>query len=129
MDVVALGVWGLVALLAMPLALGTLSGVPALGLQPVAAIGGLTLTILYVVLDGPSWAGWVAFGLAWLGIIVDSIGVSVLCDDRRPASTPGVQAAEELEAGLLGAQLPLFGVAMAVSAAMGVQLAVVATSG
>lgn len=129
MDVVALGVWGLVALLAMPVALGALSGVPALALQPLAAIGGLALTILYLVLDGPSWAGWVAFGLAWLGIVVDTIGLSVLLDDRRAVSTPGVEAAEELEAGLLGAQLPLFAVAMAVSLAMGVQLAVVATSG
>jgi hypothetical protein len=125
MEWVALGVWILVAALALPVAGGLLSGIPGLGLQVVAAIGGLGLCIVFIAVGGAAWAGWIAFGLACLGIVVDTNGASSLLSENRSISG-GLQGAEELEAGLLGAQLPLFGVAALTSLAMAVELATVA---
>jgi hypothetical protein len=111
MEWVALMVWIVIALLAMPVALGALSGAPGLGLQAVAAIGGVVFCALFIVLDGPQWTGWVAVGLAVLGIVADLWGAEHLLSDDRAVSAD-LQDVEELEAGILGVQLPLFGVAL-----------------
>jgi hypothetical protein len=116
-DIVAVAVWALVAALALPVAGGALSGIAGLAAQPVAALGGLALCILFLVLDGPEWAAWGALALACLGIVADALGAaSLLSADRR--GNVGLEGLEELEAGLLGVQLPLFGVAALLSLAM-----------
>jgi hypothetical protein len=125
MEWVALVVWAVIAALALPVAGGLLSGIPGLGLQVVAAIGGLGLCIVFIALDGADWAAWIAFGLACLGIAADTHGAGALLSETRSVSAD-LQDAEELEAGLLGAQLPLFGVAALVTLAMAVDVATVA---
>lgn len=127
MDVVAVAIWFLVAALALPVAGGALSGAAGLGAQPIAAMGGLALCILFFVIDGaPDWAAWGAFGLACVGIVADVHGANSLLSSERPVSAD-LQAAEELEAGLLGVQLPLFGVAALLSFGMAVGGANLAT--
>jgi hypothetical protein len=121
MEWVALMVWILIAALAVPVALGALSGAPGLGLQVVAAIGGLALCALFIILDGPRWAGWLTAAMAVAGVLADVWGAEALLSDERAVSAD-LQGAEELEAGLLGVQLPLFGVALLCSLCLGVDL-------
>ncbi|MDX6686404.1 MAG: hypothetical protein QOF86_2532 [Baekduia sp.] len=121
MEWVALMVWILIAALAVPVALGALSGAPGLGLQVVAAIGGLALCALFIILDGPRWAGWLTVAMAVVGVLADVWGAEALLSDERAVSAD-LQGAEELEAGLLGVQLPLFGVALLCSLCLGVGL-------
>jgi hypothetical protein len=125
MEWVALMVWIVIALLAMPVALGALSGAPGLALQAVAAIGGLVFVALFIVLDGPLWTGWMAVALAVLGIIGGLWGAERLLSDDRSVSAD-LQGIEELEAGILGVQLPLFGVALLCSLCLGVNLVTLA---
>jgi hypothetical protein len=125
MEWVALMVWIVIALLAMPVALGALSGAPGLGLQAVAATGGLVVVALFIVLDGPLWAGWLAVALAVVGIVADLWGAERLLSDDRAVSAD-LQGIEELEAGILGVQLPLFGVALLCSLCLGVNLVTLA---
>jgi hypothetical protein len=125
MEWVALMVWIVIALLALPVAFGALSGAPGLALQAVAAIGGLVFVALFIVLDGPVWTGWMAVGLAVAGIVADLVGAERLLSDDRPVSA-GLQGMEELEAGILGVQLPLFGVALLCSLCLGVNLVTLA---
>ncbi|HMJ36681.1 MAG TPA: hypothetical protein VK501_22440 [Baekduia sp.] len=121
MEWVALTVWILIAALALPVALGALSGAPGLGLQVVAAIGGVALCALFIILDGPRWAAWLTVAMAVVGVIADLWGAEALLSDERSVSGE-LQGAEELEAGLLGVQLPLFGVALLASLCLGVDL-------
>jgi hypothetical protein len=121
MEWVALMVWIIVVMLALPIAAGSLSGSPGLGLQAVAAIGGLVFCALFIILDGPLWAGWVAVGMAVLGIVADVWGADTLLSGDRAVSAD-LQGLEELEAGLLGVQLPLFGVALLCTLCLGVDL-------
>jgi hypothetical protein len=125
MEWVALMVWIMIALLAVPVALGALSGAPGLALQVVAAFSGLVFVALFIILDGPLWAGWLAVGLAVVGIVADLWGAERLLSDERSVSAD-LQGAEELEAGLLGVQLPLFGVALLCSLCLGVNLVTLA---
>lgn len=121
MEWVALLVWITVASLALPVAAGALSGVPGLGMQAVAAIGGLVFCALFIILDGPLWTGWLAVGMAVVGIMTDLWGAETLLSGERVVSAD-LQGMEELEAGLLGVQLPLFGVALLCSLCLGVDL-------
>jgi hypothetical protein len=125
MEWVALLVWVIIAALALPVAGGLLSGIPGLGMQVVAAIGGLGLCVVFIAVGGAEWAAWIAFGLACLGIAADTHGAEALLSDTRSLSAE-LQGAEELEAGLLGAQLPLFGVAALTTLAMALDVATVA---
>jgi hypothetical protein len=125
MEWVALMVWILVALLALPVALGALSGAPGLALQAVAAIGGLVFCALFIILDGPRWTGWMAVGLAVAGIVAALWGTEHLLSEDRAVSAD-LQPVEELEAGILGVQLPLFGVALLCSLCLGVDLVTLA---
>ncbi len=76
-------VWIVIALLAMPVALGALSGAPGLALHAVAAVGGLVFVALFIILDGPLWTGWMAVGLAVLGIAAGLWGAERLLSDDR----------------------------------------------
>jgi hypothetical protein len=124
MEWLALCVWILIALLALPVALGALSGALGLGLQAVAAIGGVVFCALFILLDGPEWAGWLAVGMAGLGVVTDLWGAERLLSDERPA-VAGLQDVEELEAGILGVQIPLFGVALILSVCLGLGVATI----
>jgi hypothetical protein len=121
MEWVALLVWIVVVMLALPVAAGALSGAPGLGVQAVAAIGGLVFCALFIILDGPLWTGWLAVGMAVLGIVTDVWGAETLLSEERAVSAD-LQGIEELEAGLLGVQLPLLGVALLCSLCLGVDL-------
>jgi hypothetical protein len=121
MEWVALMVWIVVASLALPISAGALSGAPGLGLQAVAAIGGLVFCALFIILDGPLWAGWVAVGMAVLGVVADTWGADTLLSGDRAVSAD-LQGLEETAAGLLGVQLPLFGVALLCTLCLGVDL-------
>jgi hypothetical protein len=125
MEWLALIVWVVIALLALPVAGGALSGVPGLGLQVVAAIGGVVFSALFIILDGPLWAGWLAVGMAVAGVIADLWGAEALLSEDRSIGAD-LQGAEELEAGLLGVQLPLFIVALLCSLCLGVDLVTLA---
>jgi hypothetical protein len=125
MEWLALMVWIVIALLALPVALGALSGALGLGLQAVAAIGGLVFVALFIILDGPLWAGWLAVAMAAAGVIADLWGAEALLSDSRGVSAE-LQDAEELEAGLLGVQLPLFIVALLCSICLGIDLVTLA---
>jgi hypothetical protein len=122
MEWVALLVWIVVALMALPVALGALSGAPGLALQAVAAPAGLVFCALFIILDGPAWTGWLAVGMAAVGIVADTWGADTLLSGDRFISAD-LQANEEFAAGVLGAQLPLFGVALLCSLCLGVGLA------
>jgi hypothetical protein len=125
MEWVALMVWIVIALLALPVAFGALSGAPGLALEAVASIGGLVFVALFIILDGPRWTGWMAVGLAVVGIAAALSGAERLLSDDRPVSAD-LQGMEELEAGLLGVQLPLFGVVLLCSLCLGLHLVTIA---
>jgi hypothetical protein len=125
MEWVALMVWIVVALLALPVGAGALSGIPGLALQAAAAIGGLVFCALFIILDGPEWTGWIAVGLAVAGIVAGLSGAERLLSDDRPASAD-LQGLEELEAGLLGVEIPLLVVALLGSVCLGLHVATVA---
>jgi hypothetical protein len=112
-------VWIVIALLALPVAVGALSGASGLGLQLVAATGGVVFCALFIILDGPRWAGWLTVAMAVLGIVADLWGADHLLSENRSVSAQ-LQGAEELAAGLLGVQLPLLGVALLCSLCLGV---------
>jgi hypothetical protein len=113
---VALGVWLLVAGLALPLAaLGAL-GAPSLALQSLAAIGGLAVLVVYIALNGgPAHRAllWVALALGVVGALAVAKGAEWLMSDDRSVSPAG-QSGEEAAALLAGAQGPMFAVAAAV---------------
>jgi hypothetical protein len=125
MEWVALMVWIVIALLALPVAFGALSGAPGLALEAVASIGGLVFVALFIILDGPRWTGWMAVGLAVVGIVAALSGAERLLSDDRSVSAD-LQGMEELEAGLLGVQLPLFGVVLLCSLCLGLHLVTIA---
>jgi hypothetical protein len=79
------------------------------------------LVALFIILDGPRWAAWLTVAMAVIGVIADIWGAGALLSDERSVSGE-LQGAEELEAGLLGVQLPLFGVALLTSLCLGVDL-------
>jgi hypothetical protein len=77
---------------------------PGAGLSFLAAGGGLTVCVLYIVLDAPLWAGWVQLGLAALGILGAGLAAAQLLDDRVVSGSVG----EEVQAGVVGLQLPFY---------------------
>jgi hypothetical protein len=119
MEWLALIVWVLIALLALPVAAGALSGAPGLGLQAVAAVGGVVFCALFIILDGPLWAGWLAVAMAVVALVADLWGAEALLSEGRSVGAD-LQGAEELEAGLLGVQVPLLVVALLCSLCLGV---------
>jgi hypothetical protein len=112
MEWLAIGIWLLVALLALPLGAGALFGRASLALQAMAAIGGLALVIVYVSVGRPSAAVWVACGLGVVGVIAMAFAAAGLTSDHGVggAGGGGVQGIEEHQAMLAGVQLPMFAV-------------------
>jgi hypothetical protein len=104
-------IWLLIATLALPLSGGALLGRAALGLQAMAAVGGLALLVVFVAAGESVVAAWIACGLALLGALAMVFAVAGLTSDRpRPlaAASARAQTLEEHTATLAGAQLPLF---------------------
>jgi hypothetical protein len=121
MEWVALTVWLVVVMLALPVAGGVLSGAPALGVQAAAAIGGLVFCVLFILKDGPTWAGWATFAMACVAVVACARGADVLLSEERQV-TGDLQGVEEVEATLLGFELPILGVALLCSLCLGVHL-------
>jgi hypothetical protein len=109
---VTLALWVLVLLVAAPLSVGLLSGRVSLGLQAMAAGTGLALIIVYLIVDDPVALAWIASGVALIGLLATLAGAVGLMSDREDGVRAVATAADELEAGLTGVQLPLFGVTL-----------------
>jgi hypothetical protein len=105
-------IWLLVATLALPLSGGVLLGRAALAVQALAAVGGLTLLVVFVATGEPSALAWIACGLGLLGALAMVFAVAGLTSDQSGVSAAYAERLEEHAASLAGAQLPLFIVAV-----------------
>lgn len=107
MEWVALIVWAIVVALALPLGLGAILGRVSLGVQALAALGGLGLTIVVCIEGLVEPVAWTAVGLAGLGILATgaaAIGLS----SAHGGALAEIDIIEEQQAGLAGAQIVLF---------------------
>lgn len=110
MQWVALTMWVIVAMLALPLARGVVYGRASLGVQALAAIGGLALMVGVAAGGAIELGGW-ASGCGALGVVAVGVAAAGLTSEREGVGTVQVERLEEHEAGLAGVQLLLFGVA------------------
>lgn len=115
MEWFTLVVWVIVLLIALPLAGGVLSGRISLGLQAMAAAGGLALMIAYVAGSKAGALAWVASALALLGVLAVFAGALSLLSDRQSFGYVPALRIEERQAGLAGVQLPMFCVTLVLS--------------
>jgi hypothetical protein len=106
MEWVGLMIWLVAAGIGLGVAgLGGLTS-PSLGIAGLLAGAGLVLCVVYLALDGPRWPAWASAGVAVAAFLLTALGsVRLLSDEPRSASAG--QDAEELAAGLVGAELPL----------------------
>jgi hypothetical protein len=81
-----------------------------LGLQALAAGGGLALCVAFLAVGRPSILAWGAAALALIGLAAVTGAALWLASDARSVSAAG-QGAEETDALLAGLVLPLFGLA------------------
>jgi len=102
MEWLALAVWVVIVALALPLGLGAILGRISLGVQALAALGGLALLIV-ICIEGLSTVAWVALGLAGLGTLATGAGAIGLTSEA--AAPTGYGAVEEQQAGLAGVQI------------------------
>jgi hypothetical protein len=108
MEWLALAMWILVAGLGLLLGLGVAIGHGLLGVQMLAALGGLTLIVVYLFVGEPATLAWIAFGLGVVGTITIALAAYALMVPPVAALPTRTQYGAELHAGLSGAQLPLF---------------------
>jgi hypothetical protein len=102
-------IWLLVATLALPLSGAVLLGRASLGVQALAAVGGLALLVIFVATGEPAALAWIACGLALLGALAMVFAVAGLTSaEPGPVSAANAGRLEEHLASLAGAQLPLF---------------------
>lgn len=121
MEWLTLALWLLVLMIALPLGAGLLHGRLSLGLQAMAAGAGLVLIVVYVIV-GDSTLAWVASGVALIGLLATLIGVMNLISAREDGVAPVSTSADEVEAGLAGAQVPFFSVTLIVTLALALGL-------
>jgi len=109
MEWLALGVWLIVLVAALPLGAGAFAA-PPLGLQPPLAIAGLVLAILFAI-GGDAGLAWAAFGVGIAGTVTTGAGAAeLIADEQDPSSrTAGRTAA------FAGVALPMYATAAAVS--------------
>lgn len=112
MEWLALAVWLIIVAIALPLGLGAVLGRISLGIQAIAAIGGFALLIV-ICIEGLSAVAWVALGLAGLGAL--STGVGAIGLTSESGAPMGFAAAEEQQAGLAGAQIIFYLVAVLIT--------------
>ena len=108
---VVLGVWILVALIALPLGRHALTESPWLGVQVLVALAGLALAIVYVASGGSEALAWVIAGVGVLGAVVVAFAVRYLVSDEHAVGSARQQGAEEGDALLAGIEGPLFATA------------------
>jgi hypothetical protein len=119
---VTLALWVLVLFVALPLGVGLLNGRISLGLQAMAAGTGLALIIVYLIVDDPVALAWVASGVAFVGLLATLAGAVNLMSDREDGIPATATAVDELEAGLAGVQLPLFGVTLVLTVLLALEV-------
>jgi hypothetical protein len=101
---VALTLWVIVTAIALPLSMGAVYGRASLGVQALAAVGGLGLTI--AVCDGaPLSLAWWGVGCGAIGVLSVSVAAASLTAEREGAVPIRMEGAEEHAAGLAGLQL------------------------
>lgn len=104
MQWVALTLWVIVTAIALPLSMGAVYGRASLGVQALAAVGGLGLTI--AVCDGaPLSLAWWGVGCGAIGVLSVSVAAASLTAEREGAVPIRMEGAEEHAAGLAGLQL------------------------
>ena len=108
MEWLALAMWLLVAGLGLVLGHGVTIGHALLGAQMMAALGGLTLIVVYLFVGEPSTLAWIAFALGVVGTITITLAANALIAPPTTALPARTQLAAEVHAGLSGAQIPLF---------------------
>jgi hypothetical protein len=96
--------WLLVLPLASLLGGSTLTGKVALGLPPLAAIGGLALTVIYLIEGSGDGLVWGSVACAAVGILSTGVGAVALVQSDGGAI-------DELNAGFAGLALPFFATA------------------
>jgi hypothetical protein len=109
MELAALALWILVALIGVPLAAAAVLGPASLLVQAVCATGGLVMYALYVILDGGQAFLWIGFGLAALGALSMLPGIAWLVSADRAAHGAPAQPFEEVAASLAGLQVYFLG--------------------
>lgn len=112
MEWLALGVWGIVVMVAMPISSLSLLGKLWPMAQATAAGAGFALTLLFIIEDGVTWLAWAATACGALGALACASGAAGLISERAGGTTMRVEALEEHSAGFLGVLLPLFVVAV-----------------
>ena len=120
MQWLTLAVWIVVALLALPLGRGALYGRASLGVQALAAIGGLALMAAVCAGGSPELAWW-AVGCGGVGVVAMGVASAGLTAERAEVAV-GMASLEEHEAGLAGAQLLLMGLAAILSMLVGLEI-------
>lgn len=114
MQWLALTVWILIAMLALALSRGVAYGRASLGVQALAGIGGLALSIA-VCAGGALELGWWALGCGVVGVFAVGIATAGLTAEREGGVLVQVEGLEEHEAGLAGVQLLVFALATILS--------------
>jgi hypothetical protein len=110
MEWIAVITFGLVAVLGLMLARGA-PDYPALGLQAVAAVGGLALCIVFLAFGGSKGVAWGAFAAGVVGVLCVAFGAAWLESDEHTVRSDSQQRHQETEASIAGVELPLFGLA------------------
>jgi hypothetical protein len=109
MEWLALALWILLAVVALPLGRGAFAA-PPLGLQPPLALAGLALSVIFAV-DGLPGVAWAAFGVALAGVVTLGAGAAELIRDEE-----STDPATARDATFAGVALPLYGTLAAVMA-------------
>jgi hypothetical protein len=120
MEWLALVIWVVIAMIALPLGGLALTGLVGLGLQAAAVGAGVVFCALYIILDGPGWAGWLTVAMAAVAILAAVQGAAQLTSSERSVSAD-TQGAEELASGLLGVEIPLLLVVLGCSLCLGLE--------
>lgn len=110
MEWIGLVIWIIVVVFALPLGRHGHSQPFSLGVQVLAAVAGLGLYIVFLVLGDPAALAWGATALGVVSTASILVAVTWLISDDRPISHAG-QGAEETCALLAGVELPLFALA------------------
>lgn len=109
MEWFSLVVWSVIALIALPLALGAIAQ-PLLAVQALAVLSGLAVSVLWVFSVGGEEVAWAAFACAVIAALALAISAAWVVRGDREVSRVG-QSGEELVASLVGLELPLVTVA------------------
>jgi hypothetical protein len=95
------------AALIAPVAITT----PGSMLSVMASFGGVAAAVLFLVLDAALWTAWAQVALALLGLVGIALGALQLNDGELISGT----VAEEIQASVLGMQLPFYFVVLFVA--------------